>query len=236
MAESQGAAAETTLVTGWDLSLNIHQRIFVACHAIEKLEKDGRVKLGKDGGFDYITHDQTTFKVKRALLGVGVMVVPTVVKHDKDGNRTELTVRAKFVNVDDPQDFIEVEGVGYGVDSSDKGPGKAYSYAMKYVYMKLFMLNSADDIEEDQTRHEPEVSSRQLTDAETTAREAIGEWATAYKAALENAPTIAVLKEIKKDHRKRINSNDVPQNTRDFFDELFETREMHLKNFEGQAG
>jgi hypothetical protein len=59
-----------------------------------------------------------------------------------------MTVR--FVNVDDPQDFFDVETFGYGLDDQDKGPGKAMSYAVKYALLKTLGLETGDDPDEDQ--------------------------------------------------------------------------------------
>jgi hypothetical protein len=59
-----------------------------------------------------------------------------------------MTVR--FVNVEDPADHFDVETFGYGVDSQDKGPGKAMSYAVKYALLKALGLETGDDPDMDQ--------------------------------------------------------------------------------------
>lgn len=59
--------------------------------------------------------------------------------------RIEATYR--FVNMDDPNDFIDVVGYGDGVDSLDKAPGKALTYADKYCLMKAYKIETGDELD-----------------------------------------------------------------------------------------
>ena len=71
-------------------------------------------------------------------------------------------MQVAFVNVDKPEDRVEVEFFGYGIDPQDKGPGKAMSYAVKYALLKVFSLETGDDPERDNIPHIPDC----LTDSE----------------------------------------------------------------------
>ena len=226
VANGKDAAAEAPFERDKDAS--VYLRIMLAAGEIGQLDKDGTVKIGQGGGYDYITHDNVTMHAKRALLKHGVMVIPTVTDHSKDGNRTELKVRVRFVNVDKSDDWFEVDGIGYGVDNSDKGPGKAYSYAMKYIYMKVLMLNSADDIEQEGTEHQPGVSQAALAAEATNAKEALQMWAAALKHALGGAQSVADLDAVWKENRKRLNGDDVPEVTFNFMSDLYSSRREEL--------
>jgi hypothetical protein len=59
----------------------------------------------------------------------------------------------RFANIDDPQDFIDVESCGHGIDTQDKGPGKAQSYAVKYALLKALGLETGDDADHDSIEH-----------------------------------------------------------------------------------
>ena len=225
VAESTDAAAETAQ---WDTGASIHLRLFRAAHSIAMLEKDGEVSMGGKTAYGYISHDQTTMQTKKAFARHGIMVLPTVIEHSKDGNRTELTVECRFVNVDKPDDFVTVKGIGYGVDTSDKGPGKAFSYAMKYIYMKALMLNSADDIEADDIKHQPEVSQAHLAREAANTQQTKQAWATTYKLALQSAQSVSEIKELEKANRKELMSSDLPDVTREYFIELAEERKKEL--------
>ena len=57
--------------------------------------------------------------------------------------RVETTYR--FVNIDKTDEAIEVTTYGDGIDSGDKSPGKAMTYADKYALMKAYKIATGDD-------------------------------------------------------------------------------------------
>ena len=57
--------------------------------------------------------------------------------------RIETTYR--FVNLDNPSEYIETTVYGDGLDTGDKAPGKAMTYADKYALMKAYKLSTGDD-------------------------------------------------------------------------------------------
>jgi hypothetical protein len=65
------------------------------------------------------------------------------------GTKTTFYTRIKtvyrFVNVDDPTDFIETVTFSVGLDSGDKGDGKAMTYGDKYALMKAYKISTGDD-------------------------------------------------------------------------------------------
>lgn len=56
-----------------------------------------------------------------------------------------IETRYKFTNIDKPDEFIETITYGDGIDSSDKSPGKAMTYADKYALMKAYKIATGDD-------------------------------------------------------------------------------------------
>lgn len=55
----------------------------------------------------------------------------------------------RFVNVDEPSDFIDITSYGDGIDTGDKGPGKAMTYSDKYALMKAYKIVTGDDPDQD---------------------------------------------------------------------------------------
>ena len=51
----------------------------------------------------------------------------------------------RFVNIDKPDEYVEVTTYGDGVDSQDKAPGKAMTYADKYALLKAYKIETGDD-------------------------------------------------------------------------------------------
>ena len=48
----------------------------------------------------------------------------------------------RFVNVAEPTDCLETVSFGTGMDSGDKAPGKAMTYADKYALMKTYKIST----------------------------------------------------------------------------------------------
>lgn len=51
----------------------------------------------------------------------------------------------RFVNIEKPEEFVEVTTYGDGVDSGDKAPGKAMTYGDKYALLKAYKIITGDD-------------------------------------------------------------------------------------------
>lgn len=51
----------------------------------------------------------------------------------------------RFVNMEKPEEFIDIVSYGDGVDSNDKAPGKAMTYSDKYALMKAYKIITGDD-------------------------------------------------------------------------------------------
>lgn len=58
---------------------------------------------------------------------------------------TRIKTVYRFVNVDEPTDFIETTVFSEGFDSQDKGSGKAMTYGDKYALMKAYKISTGDD-------------------------------------------------------------------------------------------
>ena len=62
---------------------------------------------------------------------------------------TRIETVYRFVNVDNPDDYIETTTFAEGIDSQDKGSGKAMTYADKYALMKAYKISTGDDPDQD---------------------------------------------------------------------------------------
>lgn len=125
--------------------INIYKKIFEVqqeCNAVVKGEK---------GGLQYepLAHESVTGVVRKALQEKKLIIIPQVQSNEQVGNQTRCTMSAEIVDIETGES-VEVGGyIGYGNDNTDKGPGKAMSYAYKYLLLKVFMLPIAksDDSE-----------------------------------------------------------------------------------------
>lgn len=68
---------------------------------------------------------------------------------DQTIETTQLFMRVKttyrFLDIDAPSDYIEIDTYGDGVDTQDKAPGKAMTYADKYALLKAYKVTTGDD-------------------------------------------------------------------------------------------
>lgn len=139
--------------------LNIYQRLHAVMGEVDYVQKE------KKQGMNYtiVSHDAVTAKVRPILHKHGIVYHPHTLDYVQDGNRTQVNLTMRFVNVDKPDDFVDVPCLGFGIDSQDKGPGKAVSYAVKYALLKALGLETGDDPDtEVQTPpHEPAPKSTQ---------------------------------------------------------------------------
>ena len=148
---------------------NIYQRLAEVMKAVSYVQKSDKKVNGQ---YTFASHDAVTAKLRPALIENGIMPIVTVKHSAQDGNRTEVTILVKFVNIDKPDECVEVESFGYGIDPQDKGPGKAVSYAFKYALLKTFCLETGDDPERDNIPHQPDqLSSDEMGNYRTAIRE-----------------------------------------------------------------
>ena len=58
----------------------------------------------------------------------------------------------RFVNVDNPSEYIEITSYGDGIDTGDKSVGKACTYADKYALLKAYKIITGDDPDQDESQ------------------------------------------------------------------------------------
>lgn len=131
-----------------DKEANIFQRLHAVMIECDYVQKTDAISFGNNS-YKVVTHDAVTAKVRPLLVKHGVVYVPQNMVVDQDGNRTSVRLDVTFINIDRPEDRIAVPTIGYGIDSGDKGPGKAVSYAVKYALLKALGLETGEDADLD---------------------------------------------------------------------------------------
>jgi hypothetical protein len=176
------------------------------------------IQKEKKSGMNYsiVSHDKVTAAVRPILVKHGIVYYPAALNVAQDGNRTQVQMSVKFCNVDNPDDFIHVESLGYGIDSQDKGPGKAISYAVKYALLKCLGLETGDDADLDQSaKHEKPAAMPAANGKDGASKAANRATYDKFVQAIRNAATIKALKDW-----YATNVNDIDELPRDWLDEL----------------
>ena len=139
------------------MSNGVYKKINNILKEIESIEKTANIKIG-GGGYKAVEHDEVTRLLHMPIANAGLIVVPNelgchinpVVLKGKHGDRNEfkaqVTMNLKVIDIEDGSS-IETCATAYAFDSGDKATGKAQSMAIKYCYLKLFMLESKDNEE-----------------------------------------------------------------------------------------
>lgn len=167
---------------------NIYQRMAAITAELQTVAKNLMVETGKGKGYKAVSERDIIDAVKPLEEKHGVYSYPCgrkvlesqtleseseyngkITKKTTFFTRIETTYR--FVNVDDPMDYIETVTFAEGIDSQDKGSGKAMTYGDKYALMKAYKISTGDDpdqtasTEESYTRKFPK-DARPATNAE----------------------------------------------------------------------
>ena len=192
-------------------------RAQAAAKALEKVKPEAGGDAAKFLKGGYISHDAVTHEAAKLLTAHGIHFQPYVKSHAQEGNRTIVEINGVFTNVDKPEERLEFLGFGYGIDQSDKGPGKAMSYAKKMVLSQALMLNTHEDIEESSANFEPRVTPAAVKEAEASIDAAVKTWADAFKRALDGCADKKTLAKIRAENAHMMKSHAVPDVTKEFF-------------------
>lgn len=143
-------------------SLNIFQRMLAATSEINRVAKNLKVDISKSQSYKAVAESDVLEAVKPIEEKYGIYSYPvsrTVIKDEAytttseyDGRKSEkttffmrLATVYRFVNIDNPDDYIDITTYGDGVDTQDKAPGKAMTYADKYALLKAYKIQTGDD-------------------------------------------------------------------------------------------
>ena len=124
--------------------MNIYQRIKAVMEDIQYLAKDDQVSFGTTK-YKAISEEKVTTAVRGSMIKNGLVMHPIRQDIIREGQLTTVNVVYKMVNVDEPNEWIEIASSGQGSDTQDKGSGKAMTYAFKYALLRTFMIPTGED-------------------------------------------------------------------------------------------
>ena len=144
------------------MGANIYQRMAAVTAELQTVAKNLMVETGRGKGYKAVSERDIIDAVKPLEEKHGIYSYPCARKvlesqtleseSTYNGNTTKKTTfftrietTYRFVNVDDPTDYIETVTFAEGIDSQDKGSGKAMTYGDKYALMKAYKISTGDD-------------------------------------------------------------------------------------------
>lgn len=207
----------------WDRQASLRVRLLRAQADVSVLTLDATIqaetKSGKTYSYKGISHAQVVAKASAALIKHGVLYTPEQAqdKVEVSGNKTKVWVNGRFENVDDPADCIVRGAWGEGVDNAANGTAKAFTNANKQILAKTLNMSTVEDDKDTEVEHRPEGASPRQRESEAMTETAIRTWATAFKAAIEGCSTKAGLKKLRAENTSMLNSEHLPDATRNYF-------------------
>jgi len=141
--------------------MNLYEKIQAVANEIMSVEKDMQVG-NVNYGYKAVSDLNVTLKVKEAESKNKLISIPTKqeIVHQEvlrtiDGNKESLKyhfiikMTTKIVDLEKTDDFVEIESFGHGLDSGDKGFGKASTYARKYALLNAYKIATGEDPDKD---------------------------------------------------------------------------------------
>lgn len=150
--------------------MNIYQKMAKITAELKTVAKKLEVQQTKNSSYKAVSerdildavkpleekHGVYSYPASRQVLESNILESENVYKDTvtkKTTFMTRIETVYRFVNIDEPSEYIETTVFSEGIDSQDKGSGKAMTYADKYALMKAYKISTGDD--PDQYASEP---------------------------------------------------------------------------------
>lgn len=124
--------------------MNIYEKIAAIMQDVQYLAKDDHVKFGQTS-YKALSEEKVTSIMRAELMKYKLVVFPIEQNASRSGNISHVDVKYRMVNVENPEEYIEIASAGDGADTQDKGSGKAMTYAFKYMWLRTFALPTGED-------------------------------------------------------------------------------------------
>lgn len=146
---------------------NIFEKIQLVSNEIKNIEKNKTVGTG-NSAYKAVQDIDVTLEVKKAEAKYRLVSIPVkqeLVKSEivrtvkKEGyeviNYVDIVkMTLHIVNLDDTTQTIDIESFGRGLDTGDKGFGKASTYARKYALLNAYKITTGEDPDENKSEEQ----------------------------------------------------------------------------------
>lgn len=135
----------------------LYQKIIKVMDTVGQLQKDGDIFDNKGKKmYAYLSEERTTGELQRAFIECGIVLFPVKVESEViylESMKYDVEVKTPITKVivtykicdSETGEYEELQSIGYGSDSQDKGSNKAMTSSFKYVQRQTFMISTGDD-------------------------------------------------------------------------------------------
>ena len=160
-----------------EAEMNIYEKIQSVSEAVRNVEKNLVVGTG-NSAYKAVSDQDVLFKVKEAektfrLVSIPVrqeLVKSEIVRTIANGGYEKINyvdivkMTVRIINIDKPDEYIEVESFGRGLDAGDKGFGKASTYARKYALLNAYKIATGEDPDQNKSIEQVALSKDEVRD------------------------------------------------------------------------
>ena len=126
-----------------EIKLNLYKKIHAVMKDVDYLQKDDQIKFNNTN-YKAISEEKVTSTVRKSLLEHGLVIIPIEQEHSKEGTLSTVNTKYKIVDIETGE-FEIIVSSGTGVDTQDKGVGKAMTYSYKYLLLRTFAIPTGED-------------------------------------------------------------------------------------------
>jgi hypothetical protein len=145
---------------------NLYEKIQLVSNEVRNITKDMVVGSG-NYAYKAVSDIDVTLAVKDAETKFKLVSIPlkqelinSEILKVLDGAKEKITyvdtikMTLKIVDLEDTSSFIEIESFGKGIDSGDKGFGKASTYARKYALLNAYKIATGEDPDNEKSKQQ----------------------------------------------------------------------------------
>lgn len=146
--------------------MNIYEKMLNITNEIASVNKNLTVGEGKSkykavGEADVLKavkelefkHKVYSYPVNREIIE-SAMYTTSNQYGEKNNIFSRIKTTYRFVNVENPDEYIEIISYAEGIDTQDKGAGKAMTYSDKYALMKAYKIITGEDPDQNPSQEE----------------------------------------------------------------------------------
>ena len=98
--------------------MNIYEKILAIMNEVQYLAKDDHVSFGSTS-YKALSEEKVTSVMRQKLVKYKLIVYPIAQTANRTGNITHVDVVYRMVNVEAPEEYIEIASCGDGADTQD---------------------------------------------------------------------------------------------------------------------
>ena len=145
--------------------MNLYEKIQAVSSDIKNIEKNTTVGQGKYA-YKAVSDLDVITKVKQSEKKFQLLSIPfkqelvkteTIETRNADNSTSGIKyndiikMTTRIIDIEKPDSYIDIETFGRGLDTSDKGFGKASTYARKYALLNVYKIATGEDPDKDKS-------------------------------------------------------------------------------------